>query len=43
MVIENTKLKLALAIPIGTPTTVANYAIDIPPLVADKTIEDLSK
>ena len=41
--IENAKLKLALAILTGAPITVANDAIDIPPLVADKTIKDLSK
>ena len=43
MVIENEKIKLALAIPTGPPVTVSNYAIDIPPFVADKTIKDLSK
>ena len=40
---ENAKLKPALATPIGTPITVANEAIEIPSLVADKTIKDLSK
>ena len=29
--------------PTGVPTTVANDAIEILPLVADKTIKDLSK
>ena len=37
VVIENARLKLALAIPIGTPVTVANNAIEMLPLVADKT------
>ena len=40
VVIENAKLKLAIAIPKDTPLTVANYAIDIPPLAVDKTIKD---
>ena len=39
VVTENAKPKLALAIPTGTPITVANDAIDIPPLVPDKTIK----
>ena len=43
VIIEHAKLKLALAIPTGAPITVANDAIDIPPLVADKTIKDFSK
>ena len=42
-VIENAKLKLALAIPIETPKTLANQAIEMPPFVADKRINDLSK
>ena len=41
--IENARLKLALAIPQGAPTTVANDAIEMLSLVADKTIKDLSK
>ena len=41
--IENAGLKLALAIPTGAPITVANDAIEILPLVTDKTIKDLSK
>ena len=41
--IENARLKLALGIPIGAPITVANYAIEILPLVADKIITDLLK
>ena len=36
---ENVRLTLALAIPIGVPITVANDAIEILPLVADKTIK----
>ena len=36
VVIENAKQKLALAIPTSDSITVANDAIDIPPLVADK-------
>ena len=41
--IENARLKIALAILTGTPITVANDAIEMLPLVADKTIKDLSK
>ena len=40
---ENVRLRLALAIPTGVPITVANDAIEMLPLVADKTIKDLSK
>ena len=40
---ENARLILALAIPIGVSITVENDAIEILPLVADKTIKDLSK
>ena len=40
---ENTRLKLPLAIPIGTPTTLVKEMIDIPSLVADKIIKVLSK
>ena len=40
--IENARLKLALAIPRGAPITVANDAIEILPVVTDKTINDLS-
>ena len=36
--IENSRLKLALAISTGAPITVANDAIEMLPLVADKTI-----
>ena len=39
IVIENAKLKLALAIPTGAPITVGNEAIEMLPLVADKTIK----
>ena len=41
--IENARLKLALAIPAGAPITVANDAIEMLPLFADKTIKDLPK
>ena len=41
--IENARLKLALAIPTGAPITVANDAIEILPVITDKTINDLSK
>ena len=41
--IEYARLKLALVIPIGVLMTVANYAIEILPVVTDKTINDLSK
>ena len=41
--IGNTKIKLALAIPTGTPITIANNAIEMLPLVADKAIKDLAK
>ena len=40
---ENVRLRLALAIHAGVTITVANNAIEILPLVADKTIKDLSK
>ena len=41
--IENARLKLALIIPTGAPITVANDAIEMLPVVTDKTINDLSK
>ena len=41
--IENARLKLALAIHTGASITVADDAIEMLPLVADKTIKDLSK
>ena len=40
---ENAKLKLALAIPTGARITVGNDPMEMPPLVADKIIKDLSK
>ena len=43
MDIENARVKLALAIPTGAAITVADDAIAMLPLVADKTIKDLSK
>ena len=41
--IENARLTLALDIPTGAPITVTNDAIETLPLVANKTIKDLSK
>ena len=41
--IENTRLKLALTIPTGAPRTVANDAIEMLPVVTDKTTNNLSK
>ena len=41
--IENERLKLALAIAMGAPITAANDAIEMLPVVSDKTINDLSK
>ena len=41
--IENARLKIALTIPTGAPTTVANDAIEMLPVVRDKTINSLSK
>ena len=41
--IENAGLTLALTIPTGAPITAANDAIEILPVVTDKTINDLSK
>ena len=40
---ENTRVKLAFAIPGGTPITLAKETIDIHPLVPDKTINVWSK
>ena len=40
---ENARLKLALTIPIGAPITFANDEMEIPLVVTDKTINDLSK
>ena len=42
-VIENVKPQLAPIIPAGAPITVANDAIEMLPVVTDKTINDLSK
>ena len=39
---EKIKVKLALAIPTGTPTKLVNEIIDTPPVVALKTIKVLS-
>ena len=41
--IENASLKLALTITTGAPITVANDAIEMLPVVTDKTFNDLSK
>ena len=41
-VIESTKLKLALVITTGAPTTLENESTQMPPLVADKRIKVLS-
>ena len=38
---KNVRLRLALVIPTGVPITVANDAIEMLPVVADKTIKDL--
>ena len=43
IVIKNARLKLALAIPVGAPITVANVEIEMLPLISDKTIKDLPK
>ena len=40
---ENTRLKLALGIPIGVPIMLEKEITDIPPLVKDKKIKILSK
>ena len=42
VVIENARLNLALVIPTGVPITVANDAIEMLPVVTDKTINNLS-
>ena len=41
--IENARLKLALIIPASVSMTVANDAIEMLPIVTDKTINDLPK
>ena len=38
--IENARLKLALIFPTGAPITVANNAIEMLPVITDKTIND---
>ena len=43
VVTENARLQPALIIPTGAPITVANHAIEMLPVVTDKTIIDLSK
>ena len=40
--IENVRLRLLLSIRTGVPVTVANDAIEMLPLVADRTIKNLS-
>ena len=40
---ENVRLRLALIIPTGVPITLANDAVEMLPLVAKKTIKELSK
>ena len=42
VVIEKIKVKLVLTIPTGAPIAVVNETIDIPPVVALKTIKILS-
>ena len=39
--LENARLQLMLIIPTGAPITIANYAIEMVPVVVDKTINDL--
>ena len=41
--VNNARLKLAIIIPAGAPMTVANDAIEMLPVVIDKTINDLSQ
>ena len=41
--VENARLKLALTIPSGAPMTVWNDAIEMLPVVTDKTVSYLSK
>ena len=41
--IENARLKLALTIPTGAPITVGNDAMEMLPVVTDKTTNDLGK
>ena len=42
VVIERIRVKLALAIPTGAPTTLVNKIINTPPLAALKTVKTLS-
>ena len=42
VVIEKIKVKLALTIPTGTSIVLVNEIIDVPPVVALKTIDILS-
>ena len=42
VVIEKIKIKLALSIPTSAPIAVVNETIDIPPVVALKTINSFS-
>ena len=39
--IKNARLKIVLAIPTSAPITVENDAIDMLPVVTDKTVNDL--
>ena len=41
--IKNARLKLALLVPTSAPITVASGAIEMQPVVTDKTINDLWK
>ena len=41
--LENARLQLMLIITTGAPITIANYAIEMVPVVVDKTINDLWK
>ena len=40
---ESVRRRLALVIPTGVPTTIANNIIEMPSPVAHKTVKDLSK
>ena len=42
VVIERIRVKLALAIPTGAPTTLVNKIINTPPLAALKTVKTLT-
>ena len=43
VVIENARRQLSVIIPTGAPITVANDAIEMPPVATDKTINYFSK